>query len=188
MDLTKQEAHPQDVERERLKSQALALRIAGNSYRAIGRAIGRSHAVAHDLVIEALRELRTLTAERVAELRALEAARLDDLWWKLYPKPDKDGKTPALSADKARALARISEGRRQLFGLDLPPYLGGLGTEDDFADAADLSRLTVEQLQQLESLTLLAKGHGPAAFGLEPGDEIFIESAPDEDADADPAD
>lgn len=179
MDFNQQEANPIDAERETLKAQALALRIAGNSYRAIARAIKRHHSVAHDLVIEALREQRTLTAERVAELRALEAARLDDLWWKLYPKPDKDGKVPALSADKARALARISEGRRQLFGLDLPAYLGGMGTEDDFADAADLSRLTVEQLQQLEALTLVAKGRGPEAFGLEPDDEIFVEQEPD---------
>lgn len=186
MDLTVQHAHPDEVEREKKRGEALALRIAGRSYRVIGRAIGVSHDTAHRYVVDALRELRTLTAERVAELRALEAARLDDLWWKLYPKPDKDGKTPQLSADKARALARISEGRRALFGLDLPRYLGGLGTEDDFADVADLNRLSTEQLQELERLTLIAQGRGAEAFGLAPEDEIFTDEEPAEPLPDDP--
>jgi hypothetical protein len=170
VDLTDQHASPDDANVETLKAQAMQLRIAGHSYRAIGRAIGRSHTRAHELVIAALREVRTLTAERVAELRSLEAARLDDLWWKLYPKKSGD----VLSADKARALARISEGRRQLFGLDLPRFIGGLGGDDTgFAEAIDLARLDTNDLRTLELLTLKAKGQGAEAFGLDPDDEIF---------------
>lgn len=174
MDLTQQEASPDDATVETLKAQALQLRIAGHSYRAIGRAISRSHTRAHELVIEALREVRTLTAERVAELRALEGARLDDLWWKLYPKKAGD----ILSADKARALARISEGRRQLYGLDLPRFLGGLGGDDaTFTEAIDLNRLDLAELRTIEQLTLKAKGQGAEAFGLDPDDEIFDPTA-----------
>jgi hypothetical protein len=188
MDLTKQEAHPDQVEREQKKADALALRMAGNSYRTIGRAIGRHHSVAHDLVIEALREIRTMTAERVADLRTLEGQRLDDLWWKLYPKPTAAGQpTPKLTPEVARQLVNISRSRRQLFGLDLPPFIGGMGGDDlPFDEVADLSRLSTEELQLLEKLTLVAKGRGPEVFGLDPAQEIF-DPVPGPDEDAPPA-
>lgn len=175
MNLNDQVAHPVDAHVEEKKSQALALRIAGNSYRKIGAAIGLSHTRAHELVIDALRELRIQNAERTAELRALENARLDDLWWKLYPKPPRPGaQTPALTPDVARQLLRVSQSRRELNGLNLPQFIGGQGGDDGaFSEAVDLTKLALEDLVTLERITLTAKGHAVERFGLDPSDEIF---------------
>jgi len=112
--------------------QALELRKQGNSYRAIGAALGVSEAQSHTDVQRALRALAALEQASAEELRTMELERLDTLTveaarvlsathplvsgGKVLDDLTDDG--PKLAA--IDRLLRISESRRKLLGLDAP--------------------------------------------------------------------
>jgi hypothetical protein len=120
--------HEQAAER---RLQALELRKAGASYRAIGRQLNISEAQAHRDVRASLARLAELELSSAGELRAMELARLDtytlEAWrilkaehplvsgGKVLPGMTDDG--PNLSA--LAELRRLSESRRKLLGLDV---------------------------------------------------------------------
>lgn len=91
-------------------AEAARLRGAGHSFTAIAQRLG--YADSSGACKAYRRALAAAPAEAVAELRALESARLDQLLVKLQPGIE-DGDTKAIS--EAR---KISESRRRLHGLD----------------------------------------------------------------------
>lgn len=97
------------------RSAALDMRRRGASFREIASALGLSSpGNAYRLVRDELAELRGQCSESAAELRALEAERLDMLWRALMP---------AVEAGDVRAViacVAICKRRCALFGLDRP--------------------------------------------------------------------
>ncbi|MDQ0831942.1 hypothetical protein QF032_003786 [Streptomyces achromogenes] len=94
--------------------EILRLRCAGLSLRAIGARVGLSHQGVSDRITAALAELVTPVA---SEFRELEAARLNDLTFRAYEVLDgAEGDEVKLRA--IDRLARLSESRRKLLGLD----------------------------------------------------------------------
>lgn len=157
MNLDEQKAHPIDSARELKKEQALALRIARSSYRQIARALGVSVSTAHELVTEALEEVREVNRQSATELKNLEVALLDEMTLKLWPKAA-PGSTvaPKLDPRTADTILRISERRAKLLGLDAPikgEWSGpGGGPIPLVAAALDPSKLSTEDLIALEKM------------------------------------
>lgn len=172
--LDDQAAHPQDVRSAVQAEAALMLRMQGLSYAKIGTAIGVSKATAWRLVTDALQEQITLTRESAEELRALELARLDDLWRRMYPA------LPSQKVDLAtgRLLLRISMQRSVLLGLPVLRLPFG-GDDLPVAGDVDLSRLELDELRTFERLLLVAQGAQPAPVRLDPADEVFAPVDPD---------
>lgn len=152
-----QEAHPDVAAREVAREQALALRIGGATYRAIARAMGISPSTAHDYVTEGLNEVEQRNDEATEEVRRLELQRLDAIFLKLWPKPPQGSSTiPKLDPRTADTLLRVMERRAKLLGLDAPTKWEGSGPGGGplplAAAALDLSKLSLPQLRQLESI------------------------------------
>lgn len=97
---------------------ALGLRRRGFTFRAIARRLDVSVSTAHGYVSEALADLRREASESAAELRQIEADRLDALTLRLWKALR--GSSPGDCARLALALLRVSESRRKLIGLDAP--------------------------------------------------------------------
>lgn len=122
-------ANSRGVRAAERRIKALELRKAGKTYDAIGKKLGITTQSAHALVMSALEQIRTVTAEDAAKVRELELERLTGIYEKLYPKRD--------DPRAADTLVRIAERRSRLLGLDAPTKLevddtGGL-TDDERA-------------------------------------------------------
>jgi len=132
----------QRIDAAERRQQALELRKAGASYRAIGAQLNISEKTAHQDVQRALDYLADLELASAAELRTMELLRLDKLTLeasrilaathplisggKVLSRYTNDGKAIGLTDDgpKLQAidrLLRISESRRKLLGLDAQP-------------------------------------------------------------------
>lgn len=117
-------------------AQALQLRIAGRTYESIRKTMGwKNKSVAWNVC---MREMHRIKEEPARELRALEEARLDELWRKgmevltgahlvLYKgKPVVDPKTRLRLEDRGPVLEAITkliaiaDRRAKLRGLDAP--------------------------------------------------------------------
>lgn len=96
------------------RRQALELRREGHTYKEIGERVGFSLTAARKAVHQGLDALNLESAELVAELRAIENARLDHFLRIIWPKIE-EGNLGAID----RGL-RIMERRAKLFGLDMP--------------------------------------------------------------------
>jgi len=128
-------------------AQALQLRIAGKTYETIRKIMGwKNKSVAYNVC---MREMRRIKEEPSVELRAMEEARMDELWRKgmevltgahvvLYKgKVVLDPKTkerlmnngPVLEA--ISKLISISERRSRLRGLDMPIKIAPTSPEGD---------------------------------------------------------
>ena len=94
--------------------RALDLRIAGATYRQIGKELGVSYQSAFTDVQGALAELDVLTKDRAERLRDLELGRCDKLTLALTPKA-RGGDEKA-----ARVLLGVMARRAALLGLDAP--------------------------------------------------------------------
>jgi hypothetical protein len=95
--------------------QALAYRKGGASYRAIAENLGVDVHTAWEYVAAGLAELAAEQRAEAAELRALEAARLDDLQRAVWPRAIMG------SLEAVKVALRILERRARLLGLDLQP-------------------------------------------------------------------
>lgn len=177
MDLSQQQAHPNDADREAVKAECFALRCRGFSYREIAREAKWAngdpvhHATVHVLVVEALEELREENAEAAADLRKFELARLDKLLAELWPKSVKktghgnDNAQPEpIDARRADSILRVMERRHKLLGIDAPIRWEGSGPGGGplaiAAGVMDLAKLTLDELKLMESL--LQKANAPA--------------------------
>jgi hypothetical protein len=94
--------------------QALELRKAGYSYRAIGERLGISHVQAYTDVNAELARLTELRKDSTEELRELELERLDVLLKGLEPMA-RVGNPGAVNS-----YLRVMERRAKLLGLDAP--------------------------------------------------------------------
>jgi len=95
--------------------KALALRKAGASYRAIGEQLGVSYQAIAEDVAYGLTALASELRIETEQLRALEAARLDDLQAALWSQV-RTGNIKAI-----QTVLRIMERRARLLGLDMQP-------------------------------------------------------------------
>jgi len=100
--------------------KALAMRIAGHSYREIGYVLDRNGSTIRKWVSEMLEQASKETMEKASELVTLEMERLDQLQASLYAKTidqsvDLDSRLKALDR-----IIRIMERRARLLGLDQP--------------------------------------------------------------------
>ena len=109
------------------RARALQLRKEGANFDQIAEELGMSRSAAHKTVQRAIAELATLAETEVAEIRALESARLDELQHAVWPQAVA-GDLPALDR-----VIRIMERRARLLGLDAPAKIASTnpeGTED----------------------------------------------------------
>ena len=94
--------------------QALELRKAGASYRAIGSKLGTSEAQAHRDVAHELGRLAAEAHDLAADVRTLELERLDVLTLALW-KDAKAGNQGAIDR-----VLKVMERRAKLMGIDAP--------------------------------------------------------------------
>lgn len=96
------------------RQQAINLRMGGKTFQQIGEQLGITKQSAHSLVITALKEISTKTAESAEELRRMEMERLDfmrnAIWGQVI-------NGDVLAIDRA---LRISKRMAELLGLDAP--------------------------------------------------------------------
>lgn len=114
MENTNSPTAPRRVTTAERKKSALALRIGGLSFQAIGDKLGVTRQAAHSLVVNALRDTNAQTAEAADELRRLELERLDTAQaaiWEAVLKGD------VQAVDR---FVRISKRRGELTGIDAP--------------------------------------------------------------------
>lgn len=100
-----------DEERAEEVQQMLHARRAGASYAAIARQFGLNVKTVHEKITAALRDM---PKDEAAELRMLEAQKLD------YAETRLAGAIKVGDVKAINALVRISESRRKLLGLDMP--------------------------------------------------------------------
>ncbi len=96
------------------RERAVALRLQGKTFEAIGQELGVSMQVAHRHVQRALAETAARTAEDAEALRTIELRRLEALNDAVWPE--------ALTGDPRAVLCalRIAERRAKLLGLEAP--------------------------------------------------------------------
>jgi hypothetical protein len=95
------------------RSKALSLRMAGQTYEQIGKALKLTTQRAYQLVSEALKELRSFTLEQADDYRALELQRLDALQQTLEAKLLSEDNTLAV----VNMILKVIESRCKLLGL-----------------------------------------------------------------------
>lgn len=138
---------PDRIDHRARAAEATRLRAEGLPYREIADRLGYSSENAANKAVLAL--LRRTEAEAVADLRALEAERLDHL-----TRVTLEGITASaqsgqgLSAPLVSAAVRISERRARLLGLDAPQRL-------EMASPVDIDGIAREFTDLLEA----AAGH-----------------------------
>lgn len=109
---------------------ALELRIAGASYRAIADRLKVSPATAMLDVKAALEELADKEGERAAELRGLELHRLDLLMVHGFAVLQSKGVTDTIKLKAIDRLVRITGERSKLLGLYMPQRIEHSGAVD----------------------------------------------------------
>lgn len=96
------------------REKAVAMRIGGATYEQIGKHLGVTKATVYRTILEALKQNAAQVAESAAELREIEAQRLDALQAALW--------SDAMKGDEQKVdrILRVMARRAALFGLDAP--------------------------------------------------------------------
>lgn len=143
-----QAAGPITITAEMHREQALQLRLAGKTYRAIAKEMNLAQSTVHEHVQIALKEIRESVAEKAGELRDIQIEQADAIiaahWTKIG------------ESASAGVVLRAMQRKADLTGIDAPKNLkiGGDGTPVQHANhGLDLSKMTTEELLQLEQLT-----------------------------------
>ncbi len=154
-----QQANAVTVNVEANRDEALELRKQGLTYQAIATAMGISKTRAHELVQEALKDLRENNREKASQIRDLIAGRLDAMLEKLWPKRD--------NPRHADTILRIEKQRAELFGVEAPKRLrlgGEGGGPIQTLDATPVVQLTdqerLKRLRDFNLADLLHAGNG----------------------------
>lgn len=105
----------QAIETAQKQAQAIALRLEGLPYRAIGARMGISDKNAFKHVKNALQRYRQATAETVEEVRELELQRIDELINGLWAQRGNNRVVDTIT--------RLMDRRAKLLGLDAPVKL-----------------------------------------------------------------
>lgn len=114
---------------EARRTQALALRIAGATYREIAKALAVCPQTAYTDVQTELEALDKLKAERAERLRDLEVERCDKLTMALWPRAQQG------DAQAVNSLVRVMDRRAKLLGLDVPQKVDVNGQVQVIQDA-----------------------------------------------------
>jgi hypothetical protein len=130
------------------KEEALALRRAGHSYRAIASLLSISKSRAHELVSEGLEDAREQIAAASSALLVEEVSRLDGMLKKVYPAAE-GGDLQAVDR-----VIKIIERRAKLLGIEAPVRIettgrDGAPIEVSSKQTIDPSKLSNETLRQL---------------------------------------
>lgn len=145
--LQQQQAAPKKIRRREQMQLALTLRKKGASYEELHNQLGVSKATAHRLVQAALAELDKELAESAAEVRRLMLETLDTAKVKVM------GRIERGDMNAVHKLVLLEERRAKLLGLDAPAKVAQTTPEGEaLPPALDLSKLSDEQLAQLESI------------------------------------
>lgn len=129
-----QVARPDQIENEDWRLKALDLRRAGKPFRVIAEELGKaggpaSVSRAHELVIEALADLRERCREATQDIRDLEIQRcdgmIDVLWARLNDTTKKlNARSMARLVD---SILRIQDRKARYLGLDAPKRIEASG-------------------------------------------------------------
>lgn len=151
----KRPPHPGEAERiADRRVHAFELRMAGHSYRDIGRMLSvNASTVCRDIHEEMAARL-TLTTEAAEDYRALDLERLDVAIQGLMPM------ARAGEPKSVMALMRTLERRAKLLGLDAPTKLAG-HDGGALVPAHDLTKLTPQELAALEAALAKATPETP---------------------------
>jgi hypothetical protein len=130
--------HPQKKKKDEVEAaviskrrqDALDLRIAGASYRAIADRLKVSPGTAMTDVKAALEELADKEGERAAELRGLELHRLDLLMVHGFAVLQSKGATDGMKLKAIDRLVRITGERAKMLGLYMPQRIEHSGAVD----------------------------------------------------------
>jgi hypothetical protein len=139
-----QKASPNFVKSANLRAQAIALRIAGNTYAEIAATLGISTSTASVYINKGLNELNAESGTLQMELRTLQINRLEGMFLELWPRR----RNPKIS----QVLIRILDREAKLCGLDMPIRVQHLQPTDETPRGVDLNKLSLEQLIQLEAI------------------------------------
>jgi DNA-binding CsgD family transcriptional regulator len=152
-------ARPDIVQGELNQQRALDLRLQGLSYRAIAAEMHLAVSTVHEHVHRALDELRTITAEKAAELKQIQRARLDAMLETLWEKRADVG--------TANTILRLMQRQADLDGLDAPKNirLAGEGGGPIRTDSAAVTLTESERQSRLREfgiaqLTVNGNGNG----------------------------
>jgi hypothetical protein len=133
------------IRNRRVVQQALELRVTGTTYVEIGRTLRLSTTRAYQLVRAGMNEVNAELKETAAQLRQMELERLDAIHAAHWPKRE--------NPRNAEIILRVMERRARLLGLDAPATTAQTTpTREELQPTLDLSRLTDDQLLQLQSL------------------------------------
>lgn len=102
------------ITRELNTQKALEMRLAGGSYRAIAAAMGISKSTVANYIKDALDDIRETQVELTADIRAIEAERLDMAAQAIIQK------VQAGDLSAIDRWLRISQQRAALFGANVP--------------------------------------------------------------------
>jgi predicted DNA-binding protein (UPF0251 family) len=153
-----QAAGPITLTAEQHREEALTLRLGGLTYREIASKMGLAVSTVHEHVQIALKEIRESVAEKAVELRDIEVQRSDAIIAAHWARIGEVG--------SAGVVLRAMQRRADLLGIDAAKNLkiGGDGTPvQTVGSGIDLSKLSTEELLQLEGLTQKARSAAPPA-------------------------
>lgn len=113
--MSKSAAGPERVAAAQHERDAVAMRLAGATFRQIGEKIGVHESSAAKMVKRVMARTRAVADEDAEELRRVESERLDAMQLAVWPQATK-GHLGAVDR-----VLRIMQRRASLFGLDAPP-------------------------------------------------------------------
>ena len=107
------ETKPSKLGHTERQRQAVELRKAGHTFDEIGERMGCTHQAAHQLVMRALDSYRADTAELVAQHRALDVARMEEIVRILWPRVQEG------HLDSVDRVFKAAQRKAALLGMDL---------------------------------------------------------------------
>ena len=122
-----------------LERKAFDLRVAGNSFRAIGEQCGVTTQTAYYAVMRVLEATIDQTKESSKKLREMELTRIDTALHAIWPKVEAGNE---FSIDR---FVKLSERRAKLTGIDAPTKLQHSGDEDNPLVIKNLSDTELER-------------------------------------------
>ncbi len=150
--------HADSIQADLNRVKALELKLAGASYRDIAKALDVSVSTAHGYIASEMEEVRELNRAMAVELKQLSLARINKMRLSLWSKRE----NPRV----ADTLIRLEEREARLMGYDAPVRWEGSGPDGGpipVSGGIDLSKLSLEQLRQLESIVAVASAEAEAA-------------------------
>jgi hypothetical protein len=169
------------AEKQGMRSKALALRIRGASFATIGTQLGVSYQTAHKYVEEALAAIPRENAKKVL---ALELEKLDQRELQTQQRLTRAGLTDNDFAKLQQVLARISEQRARLEGLNAP--VAHEVTMLDRVNKASVREMTDDELQRIASGDFEALTHRARVDGASNGAARDPQAGAASGADRDP--